>query len=254
MKNFLIALILIYVPVLFSSPLFDAIRNEDDAAIIKILETDPEQIHMLESEMTAMHLAIMVGNLDIVILLQHYGASMENDEDGDSPLNLAAAYQNTALLSHFLTEPQGYIYSGNLEGYTALHYAAATGNLAVLVLLFESGHPIDPQDDHQATPLFEAVMNGNYDIANQLLQYGANCTLPTNYQNSLSPLSYAQENGLHAMVLLMEEHLKKSPKNKSRRLASSKPTILFPKNWKDDDGSGDQVVPKFYYTGASSSY
>ena len=63
-------------------------------------------------------------------------------------------------------------------GFTALHYAAREGHAAAARTLLESGADVDqPSGGDQSTPLLVAVINGNYDLAMELLERGADPNL-----------------------------------------------------------------------------
>jgi ankyrin repeat protein len=63
-------------------------------------------------------------------------------------------------------------------GFTALHYAARQGHIEAVDMLLEGGADIDhPSGGDQSTPLLVATINGNYDLAMDLLQRGADPNL-----------------------------------------------------------------------------
>jgi len=63
-------------------------------------------------------------------------------------------------------------------GFTALHYAAREGHVETARMLLDSGADIDEASGgDQSTPLLVAVINGNYDLALELLERGADPNL-----------------------------------------------------------------------------
>ena len=58
------------------------------------------------------------------------------------------------------------------DGLAALH--SATGNPDMVLLLLESGCPVDVRSDEDATPLMNAAQAGDFEMSRQLLDYGAN--------------------------------------------------------------------------------
>ena len=63
---------------------------------------------------------------------------------------------------------------GKQGGFTALHYAAREGHIDAVRILVETGAEIDQVSaGDESTPLLVAVINGNYDLAQQLLESGA---------------------------------------------------------------------------------
>ncbi|MBI2402184.1 MAG: ankyrin repeat domain-containing protein [Gemmatimonadetes bacterium] len=76
---------------------------------------------------------------------------------------------------------------GRQGGLTALHYAARDGRMEAVRLLQDAGADIDQVTlgDH-TSPLLIAVINGNYDLALQLLERGADPTLAS--EDGAAPL------------------------------------------------------------------
>ena len=59
-------------------------------------------------------------------------------------------------------------------GYSVLHWAALSGDLAAAKWLLEMGSDSDPQGDNLQTPLFWACTRGNFDTVLLLLSKGEN--------------------------------------------------------------------------------
>ncbi len=67
---------------------------------------------------------------------------------------------------------------GRQGGFTALHYAAREGHRSTAALLADAGADIDqPTGGDQTPPMLVAVINGNYDLARDLLERGADPNL-----------------------------------------------------------------------------
>ena len=63
---------------------------------------------------------------------------------------------------------------GKQGGFTALHYAAREGHRSMAALLVDGGANLDhPTGGDQTSPMLAAVINGNYDLARDLLERGA---------------------------------------------------------------------------------
>ncbi len=63
---------------------------------------------------------------------------------------------------------------GKQGGFTALHYAAREGYRSTAALLADRGAEIDqPTEGDGSSPMLVAVVNGNYDLARDLLERGA---------------------------------------------------------------------------------
>ena len=67
---------------------------------------------------------------------------------------------------------------GKQGGFTALHYAAREGHRSTAGMLADAGTDIDqPTGGDQSPPMLVAVINGNYDLARDLLERGADPNL-----------------------------------------------------------------------------
>jgi ankyrin repeat protein len=69
---------------------------------------------------------------------------------------------------------------GGVGGLTALHHAARQGNIAAAVALIEAGAPMNvrtPTDS--TTPLLMATINGQFDLAMELVKRGADVKIPS---------------------------------------------------------------------------
>ena len=67
---------------------------------------------------------------------------------------------------------------GKQGGFTALHYAAREGHRSIAAMLADAGADIDqPTGGDQSPPMLVAVINGNYDLARDLLERGADPNL-----------------------------------------------------------------------------
>ncbi len=76
---------------------------------------------------------------------------------------------------------------GGVGGLTPLHHAVRQGNLAAVKALLDGGAPInEPNDVDHTTPLLLATINGQYDVAMELVKRGADPNITAN--SGLSPL------------------------------------------------------------------
>ena len=67
---------------------------------------------------------------------------------------------------------------GKQGGFTALHYAAREGHRSTAAMLADAGADLDqPTGGDQSPPMLVAVINGNYDLARDLLERGADPNL-----------------------------------------------------------------------------
>jgi ankyrin repeat protein len=86
--------------------------------------------------------------------------------------------EQTELLEGNVAGYEGTV--GSMGGLTALHHAARQGNIAAAMALVDGGAPINaPSATDSTTPLVMALINGQFDLAMQLVKRGADVKLAT---------------------------------------------------------------------------
>lgn len=105
---------------------------------------------------------------------------------GESPLMLSALKGHSELVDQLIKRGADV----NKTGWTALHYAASSGQLAIISLLIEHSAYIDAESPNGTTPLMMAAMYGSPAAVRLLLQEGADAQLKN--QQGLSALQFAQ--------------------------------------------------------------
>ena len=105
---------------------------------------------------------------------------------GESPLMLAALKGHQALAEKLIKKGADV----NKTGWTPLHYAATSGQLAIISLLLENSAYIDAESPNGSTPLMMAAMYGTPAAVKLLLQEGADAQLKN--QEGLTALQFAQ--------------------------------------------------------------
>ena len=110
----------------------------------------------------------------VLVLLSHPQVKAEHRNSVDeSPLMLAAIRGNLEV-SKALIDRGALI---NKSGWTALHYAASSAQLAVMSLLIKEGAELNARSPNETTPLMMAAMYGSTDAVKVLLDAGANPNL-----------------------------------------------------------------------------
>ena len=105
---------------------------------------------------------------------------------GESPLMLAAIKGNKDAAELLIKKGADV----NKTGWTPLHYAASSGQLAVISLLLEQHAYIDAESPNGTTPLMMAAMYGTGEAVNLLLAEGADAQLKN--QQGKTALDFAQ--------------------------------------------------------------
>lgn len=82
------------------------------------------------------------------------------DEDGQSPLHVAAEKADTGILEDLLAHPRIKVDLPDDTGTTALHHAARFDRTGAIEKLVAAKATVDARDKWQATPLMTAAHNG----------------------------------------------------------------------------------------------
>lgn len=155
---------------------FRAIQLDDDRAVRTVLArgldpniTDPERGE------TGLIIAMRYGAMKVADLLLAQ-PKLQVDQaapNGNTALMMAAFQKNKPAVMALLAKGAQI----NRPGWTALHYAAAAGDLDIMKLLLERHAYIDAESPSGMTPLMLAAREGMEDAVQLLLQEGADATL-----------------------------------------------------------------------------
>lgn len=118
---------------------------------------------------TPLHIASRKGHAKVVgLLLSNSAASNLQDEEGNTALHCAGNMETAEMLlsSAYKTNPN----IPNRRGQTALHVAAARGNVGIVDLLIRNGSQQDIVDDQGQSAFHVAAANGHTAVALILLR------------------------------------------------------------------------------------
>lgn len=125
-------------------------------------------------------------------------------EHDQTPLALAIESGNKKLIGHLLTCKNIDLNHAGIGGTTALHTAAAKGDLASLSLLLAAGAEPDTVDAHGATPLISAAAYGHIEIVQALLaRLTKTASLNRQDRRGYTALTYATVAGNAPIVRLL---------------------------------------------------
>jgi len=152
---------------------------------------------------TALHAAVIKGNVDIVALLLEHGADMTTwNRNNWSPLYEAARRGHLDVI-RLLLYHHADVNSRTGKERTPLFAASQEGELEVTQALLQHGAAVDPRDKDSWTPLMLASQNGHLDVVRLLLENGA--TVDSREDNGWNSLMAASQNGhLDVVRLLLE--------------------------------------------------
>ena len=121
-------------------------------------------------EMTALHVAVMRGSLELVSLLVAAGAAVTSrDLVHFTPLHYAAWCGRDQVAAYLLTVSPAPC-PASCVGDTPLHLACWRGHLGVARLLVERGAGVTAQDGEQHSPLHVAAHCGHTELLSLLTQ------------------------------------------------------------------------------------
>ncbi|MES2264944.1 MAG: ankyrin repeat domain-containing protein [Pseudomonadota bacterium] len=107
-------------------------------------------------------------------LLNHPKVKLEEQSDNGSTALMMAAFKHNKAAVQALLAAGAQV---NRPGWTALHFAAAAGDVAIMSLLLERHAYIDAESPSKMTPLMLAAREGMEDAVKLLLEQGADASL-----------------------------------------------------------------------------
>ena len=121
---------------------------------------------------------------------------------GETPLMLAALRGQEALVIKLVARGAAV----NKIGWSALHYAATSGQVRISAFLIGAGADVNAESPNGTTPLMMAAMYGNSDTVKLLLESGAEAYLRND--QGLSAEDFARKAGREDSVRLIAQVLK----------------------------------------------
>ena len=159
---------------------------------------------------TALHWSVVRASDSALEKLLQAGASLGlADSKGYTVLHVAAQYGQTGtiyrLVVRWNVNPSGI----DLDGRSALHWAAYKGHTDTVKLLIALGVPVNLQDNEGCTPLHWAAIRGNAESCTTLIYGGAGESLEMQDATGATPSQVALEKGHRLLgINLAEEGLK----------------------------------------------
>lgn len=166
---------------------FKAVQFDDVKTVQALLQRgfDPNTVN--PEGHAGLMLAVKEPSLKVAQLLLNWPkvkAELRNDKD-ESVLMLASLKGYLPLVKR-LVELDADV---NKPGWTPLHYAASTGQVAVIEFLLENSAYIDAESPNGSTPLMMAAMYGSPESVKVLIQAGADLNVKN--QLGLTALDFA---------------------------------------------------------------
>lgn len=158
------------------SDFFLAVTNNDSNWVIKLLNRGlSPNIKEASRGDTALMLALRENAMDVFTLLVNFSKTNieAKSDNGDTALMIAAYLRNQSAVQALLDHDA----EVNNPGWTALHYAAAAGDVEIIKLLLDKSAYIDAESPNKTTPLMMAARAGQFSSVKLLVEEGADGTL-----------------------------------------------------------------------------
>ncbi|MFZ6657808.1 ankyrin repeat domain-containing protein [Undibacterium sp. TJN19] len=177
--------------------------NARDVKELLVKGVDVNSVEAVRGE-TVLMIALREKSMKVFnVLLAHEDIKLEaRATNGDTALMLAS-YLNNLPAVKALIERGAEI---NQPGWTALHYAAASGSKDIVALLLEKSAYIDTESPNKTTPLMIATRSGSLDTIALLLDEGADPHLKNDL--GLTALDFAKEAEQREIAALLTERMK----------------------------------------------
>lgn len=185
------------------TPLWLACQQGHTEIVKRLLElgANPDATS-IQSRRSTLHQASQNGNEEIVSLLLEKGVNVDfGEEDGATPLWLAAQQGYTNILNLFLSKGANPNVKSVKNSRSPLHQAAQNGHLNAIVTLLRHGAIPDLVEEDGWSPLLLACQQGHIDIVSALLDSGAEINLQE--KDGATGLWLAAQQGHTAVVKLL---------------------------------------------------
>lgn len=164
----------------------DAVQKGDLSYVIQLLDNNPGMVNLRDSQgMTPLHHAIESEKNEISTLLLEYGAdpSLRDRRSDATALHYAAAKGNLDIGRSILDNHALILEYKDIQQKTALHIACENGKAAMVKLLLDHGADIRARDHLGLTPLMSSCSGWNMEVVYILVGAGAKINDITIYQD-----------------------------------------------------------------------
>jgi len=188
---------------------FHAVKVDDARAVARLLAKgfDPNAVEPERGD-NGLILALRENCMKVFrVLLDAPGIDIEHEvRNGDTAIMIAAFKGNLPAVRALLEKGAEI----NRPGWTALHYAAASGSTELVALLLDRSAYIDAESPNKTTPLMMAAWQGHADAVRLLLEEGAD-PRPKNLRG-MTATDFARVANRQDIADLIAAHTKAHPK------------------------------------------
>jgi ankyrin repeat protein len=181
------------------SPLFYAALQTSGFASSRLLLSSGANINRADHKgMSPLHHAVRLGKTKSVNFLLMYNARVNTqDEQGDTPLMKACRLSDSFKTVKLLLRRYADVNIKNCDGWTALFFASAAGNAALVSLLLQNNGKANEKANDGTTCIWWAAEEGHADCCKVLLECSDEplCRNGRRYRDEQTPLIRACLNG-----------------------------------------------------------
>lgn len=190
---------------------FRAVAADNPYAVRSQIEAGIDPNMRNEQQQTALVIALREGSPKVARALIEIKKTDVNATNGsdESPLMMAALRGQQEFVDLLLKRDAAV----NKTGWAPLHYAATTGQVAIMKQLLEQHAFIDAQSPNGTTPLMMAAMYGSADAVKLLLAEGADIAMKN--EQGLSALDFARRANRAEAVELISAAAARAPQRPS---------------------------------------
>lgn len=187
---------------------FRAVAVDNPNAVKSLIEhgMDPNAVN--DKKQTALVIALREGSPKVArMLIEHpkTDVSATNGSD-ESPLMMAALKGNQEAVDLLLKRDAAV----NKTGWSPLHYAATSGQVAIMRQLLDKHAFIDAQSPNGTTPLMMAAMYGTAESVQLLLTEGADITMKN--EQGMTALDFAKRGNRPDALQMLSAAASRAPK------------------------------------------
>ena len=201
---------------------FKAIALDDDNTVQALLQRgfDPNTVN--PEGVSALMLAVKGPSLKVAQLLAAWPqVKIESRNEKDESVLMLASLKGYLPLVKTLVARDADV---NKPGWTALHYAASNGHVAVIEFLLDHSAYIDAESPNGTTPLMMAAMYGSPESVKVLIQAGADLQIKN--QLGMTALDFAVRGDRQNAKELIETGLQRlASRTVTTETVSSEPVV-----------------------------